>query len=81
MTPFKYAGFWDFPRCIKLRYRDQYFLLDGPFDEDLDEYPDIYSVYLVSESIGTMPWHDLFPLDLSEVRPYRASVDQTGCFR
>jgi hypothetical protein len=47
MIPFQYAGFWDVPRYILLRYCEQTLLLESPFDDDLDEYPSAYSVYQV----------------------------------
>ena len=50
MTPFTYGYFYDVPRCIVLRYRGRRFLLQSAFDDDLDEYPTDYSVYLVPES-------------------------------
>jgi hypothetical protein len=46
MTPFKYGGYWDVPRYILLRYRGKLLLLLSEFDEELDEYPDEYLVYL-----------------------------------
>ena len=49
MTPFRYGGFYDVPRCLSLRYRGKRFLLQSAFDENLDEYPDEYSVYVVPE--------------------------------
>jgi hypothetical protein len=50
MTPFRYGGFHDVPRCLSLRYRGRRFLLQSAFDEGLDEYPADYSVYVVPES-------------------------------
>jgi hypothetical protein len=50
MTPFRYGGFYDVPRCLSLRYRERRFLLQSTFDEDLDEYQPDYSVYIVPES-------------------------------
>lgn len=50
MTPFQYGGFYDVPRCISLHYRGKRFLLQSAFDDDLDEYPSEYSVYVVPES-------------------------------
>jgi hypothetical protein len=50
MTPFRYGYFYDVPRCISLRYRGTHFLLQSAFDEDLDEYPTGYSIYIVPES-------------------------------
>lgn len=45
MIPFRYGGYWDVPRYILLRYRGKALLLESPFDEDLDEYPDDFAVY------------------------------------
>ena len=49
LTPFAYGGFYDVPRCLTLRYQGRRFLLFGAFDDDLDEYPSDYSVYVVPE--------------------------------
>ena len=46
-APFRYRGFYDRPRMILVNYRDLLFLLDSPFDEVADEYPDTYHVYLL----------------------------------
>jgi len=53
MVPFRYVDFYDVPRAIVLRYRGKLLLLDSPFDDDLDEYPDSYSVYELPESAET----------------------------
>ena len=50
MTPFLWGYFYDVPRCISLRYRGQRFLLQSAFDEELDEYPTDYSVYIIPET-------------------------------
>ena len=52
MTPFKYGGFWDVPLYILLRYRGKLLLLLSEFDDELDEYPDDYLVYLLPERDG-----------------------------
>jgi hypothetical protein len=57
MIPFKYGGFWDVPRYIVLRYREQWLLLQNAFDDDLDEYPDCYSVYPLLEPVGNSVWN------------------------
>jgi hypothetical protein len=54
MIPFRYAGFWDVSRYILLRHREQTLLLESPFDDDLDEYPDAYSVYHVPGAISEL---------------------------
>jgi len=52
MIPFRYGGFWDVPRFILLRYGEQVIYLKSPFDDDLDEYRETYSVYSVPNSVG-----------------------------
>jgi hypothetical protein len=51
MTPFQYVEFYDVPRCIALRYRGKLFLLQSAFDEELDDYPASYSIYVLPESV------------------------------
>ncbi|HEY2858847.1 MAG TPA: hypothetical protein VGJ21_10555 [Terracidiphilus sp.] len=55
MTPFSYGGFYDVPRYLALRHRGKQFLLQSAFDDDLDEYPKDYSVYVVHESGDDSP--------------------------
>jgi hypothetical protein len=50
MTPFQYAGFYDYPRTIVLRHREKLLLLESRFDDELDEYPKVYTVYLLPQS-------------------------------
>ena len=40
------------PRYMLLRYREKTLLLQSPFDDAMDEYPDIYSVYEVPDTIS-----------------------------
>ena len=54
MTPFRYGGFYDVPRCLYLKYRGINFLLQSEFDEHADEYPGEYSVYVVPESAHSL---------------------------
>ena len=51
MMPFQYVEFYDVPRCITLRYREKLLLLQSAFDENLDDYPTSYSVYVLPESV------------------------------
>jgi hypothetical protein len=51
LVPFRYVEFYDVPRAIALRYKGKLLLLDSPFDDKLDEYPDSYSVYELPESV------------------------------
>ena len=52
VIPFRYGGFWDVPRYMLLRYRGKTLLLQSPFDDTLDEYPEVYSVYEVPDTIS-----------------------------
>ena len=54
MTPFRYGGFYDVPRCIYLQYKGLHFLLLSEFDEDTDEYTTVYSLYVVPESAHSL---------------------------
>jgi hypothetical protein len=51
MASFRYIEFYDVPRAIALRYKGKLLLLQSAFDEELDEYPDSYSVYVLPESV------------------------------
>lgn len=44
-TPIQYRGFWDVPRIFLVAARDQLFLFDCAFNEELDDYPDEYQVF------------------------------------
>jgi hypothetical protein len=50
MTPFRYVEFYDVPRCLTLRYKERLFLLQSAFDENIDDYPTSYSIYVLPES-------------------------------
>lgn len=50
MIPFQYVEFYDVPRTIAVRYRGKLFLLQSAFDQERDEYPNDYTVYVLSES-------------------------------
>jgi hypothetical protein len=43
--PIRYRGYWDVPRMILVRHANRLYLLDCPFDHELDEYPDHFTVY------------------------------------
>ena len=50
MVSFQYVEFCDVPRLILLGIEGRHFLLDSLFDENIDEYPDEYTVYALSPS-------------------------------
>lgn len=45
--PFQYRDFWDQPRAIYTSDGKRSFFLDCAFDDELDEYSDLYKVYLM----------------------------------
>lgn len=47
MTPFTYGDFYDVPRQIILKYREEPYVWLSAFDDQLDDYPDSYQVFLV----------------------------------
>jgi hypothetical protein len=52
IVSFRYAGFWDVPRYILLRYHERTLLLQSPFDANIEEYPKVYSVYQVPDALS-----------------------------
>jgi hypothetical protein len=53
MIPFQYVDFYDYPRAIAAKYRGKLLLLQSAFDDELDDYPNFYTVYLLPESAET----------------------------
>src|SRR5438045_3674642 len=56
--PIRYRDFWDVPRIFLARQGNETYLFDCPFDEQLEDFPDAYKVYLMPE----IPDEDL-PVD------------------
>ncbi|HWQ32270.1 MAG TPA: hypothetical protein VNQ79_05250 [Blastocatellia bacterium] len=44
-TAIRYRDFYDLPRIFITTYQGRQYLFDCPFDDELDDYPDSYSVY------------------------------------
>jgi hypothetical protein len=45
--PIEYGEFYDLPRQITFQSGDEWYLLRSYFDEEKDEYSDVYDVYLL----------------------------------
>jgi hypothetical protein len=45
----QYRGYWGFPRIFLTRYEGHTFLFDCAFDETLDDYPDVFRVFLMPD--------------------------------
>ena len=48
-TPINYRGYWDIPRTFVARHRSRTFLFECLFDQELDDYPDSFQVYLMPD--------------------------------
>lgn len=58
----EYRDFYDVPRIFVVNHRGTVYLFDCPFDQELDEYPDIYKVFVLppgSYSDLSRSWDDL----------------------
>lgn len=47
--PIHYRDFWDVPRIFLVHHKGKCFLFDCVFDEEIEDYPDSYKVYAISE--------------------------------
>jgi len=60
MVPFKYVDFYDVPRLLILRYRDQLFLLASYFDEAKDDHDNYYTISIlpswIEQKIADSSW-------------------------
>jgi hypothetical protein len=48
--PIHYRDFYDVPRMLVVEYSARLYLLDAPFDEEADEYADVYTVYRLPDA-------------------------------
>ena len=49
-SPIEYSAIWDIPRLFLISYLNKALLFDCCFDEDLDDYPNEFAVYLIPDS-------------------------------
>ena len=82
--PFRYADFHDIPRWIYTTDGRRAFVLDCPFDEGLDDYPGIFTVYdapvLAWPATRREPWAGPVPEQLRRlgtVEVERTHLDPT----
>jgi hypothetical protein len=65
---FNYRDFYDVPRMLILTFKDKVLLLESPFSEEKDEYPNKYAVYelpQLSEEELSGSWENLTSKALS----------------
>jgi len=61
----KYFSFWDVPRTFVFEQAGKVYVLASEFDDDLDEYPDDYEVFVVSgiaNLSAVSDWKSIEPL-------------------
>ena len=82
--PFRYREFYDVPRLIDFQFGDEWFCLSSDFDEEIDDYPDFYDVYLLpfrsEEEFESNPhyWMDLSAaVHLGQIPVAGLGLDQT----
>lgn len=46
-APIQYRDFWNVPRIFVTSYRGQTILFDCPLDDETEDFPDFYKVYLL----------------------------------
>ena len=46
-VPFTYGEFYDYPRMIEFQIGSKWYYLHSEFDEEKDDYPDVFDVYLL----------------------------------
>src|SRR5262249_31329316 len=82
--PITYGEFYDFPRMIRFQFGGEWFFLDSPFDEERDDYPEVYNAYLLpfrsEEEIKANPfyWKDLSnAVHLGQIGVSEIGLDET----
>jgi hypothetical protein len=82
--PITYGEFYDFPRMIRFQFGGEWFFLNSAFDEEKDDYPDSYDVYLLpfrtEEDLQASPyyWKDLSrAVHLGQISIEEAGLDET----
>lgn len=83
MIPIQYRDFWDVPRIFFTHYRGSLYLFDCPFDDEVEDYPNEYRVYLMPPLSPTDlagSWADLWERavrDLGSVPITAVAFDDT----
>ena len=69
-------GYWDVPRVVIVRFGGQLYVLDCPFDHDLDDYLPSYTVRAVPDDAftGFVTWQ----LDMGQLLDAGTVVGEVG---
>ncbi len=82
-VPIRYRDFWDVPRIFLAHYENKLLLFDCRFDDDVEDYPKHYKVYIlpdVAEEVLAGSWAELHALAtqyLGEVAIDKVRFDAT----
>ena len=57
----EHRNFWDIPRMAVVRFEGETYVFDCPFSDELDEYPDFFTVYRIQRDVPPSggSWLDL----------------------
>ena len=55
--PIRYAGFYDVPRRFLVSFDGASYFFESRFDDDLDEYEDLYTVFRLAASLDVRNEH------------------------
>jgi hypothetical protein len=83
-VPITYGEFYDYPRMVRFQFGGEWFFLSSAFDEEKDDYPDFYDVYLLpfrsEEEFQANPyyWRDLSAaVHLGQIPIAEVGLDET----
>ena len=55
-APFRYGEYWDYPRVLLVEFDGALHLLDSPFDEVADDYPQTYTIKVLTATPASDTW-------------------------
>jgi hypothetical protein len=67
----RHRDFYDVPRLVVVEYQGVVYVFDSPFDDELDDYPDHYTVY-------RLPRSELRRLDAASWEGLAAAGEELG---
>jgi hypothetical protein len=91
--PIEYRGFHDIPRMVVVKWESALYLLDCPFDEEIDNFSPRFTVYLlpldIESQLSEMSWESLpgigerfgeIPVDIVEFDSSRRRAIKSSVF-
>jgi hypothetical protein len=67
--PIKYFSFWDVPRTFVFEHDSKLYMLTSEFDEEMDEYPNEYEVYVIPNHkfVAVSDWNSVEALPTTRI--------------